>query len=134
MKKLRLLCAVMGWGAGIRCVRCGTGKRELHPVSSTARSITGDVNFSNEKLMISFSTFPIAQIAPCSRPRSLQPSICDETSGVSGNLFGLSIPGSRRFLHKNTLCGADGRAVDDHPPCRIPACRSPSSPVKRFQS
>jgi len=31
----------------------------------------------------------------------------DVNSGVQGNLYRLSIPSERRFLHKNTLCGTE---------------------------
>jgi hypothetical protein len=80
-------------------------KGNWHAASSTARSITGDVTISNQKISINFSGFPIAQI------RGLQPSEVgvafdvDGAAGGSGNLYRLSIPGTTRFLHKNTLCG-----------------------------
>jgi hypothetical protein len=75
--------------------------------SSTAQSITGDVALSEDKLSINFSGFTIAQI------RALEPgelSAVFEAGGVaggSGNLYRLNIPGDKRFLHKNTLCGSE---------------------------
>ena len=77
------------------------------PVSTTARAITGPVVCGEEKLSINFSTFAIAQI------RGLTP---EETTAVfggasdasgRGDLYRLSIPGARVFLHKNTLCGGE---------------------------
>lgn len=76
--------------------------------STTARSITGDLIFSNEKLSINFSTFPIAQI------RDLKPAEIVATFSPAnaptgaGSLFRLSIPAGKVFLHKNTLCGSEG--------------------------
>ena len=75
--------------------------------SSTARAITGDIAFFNQKLALGFSAFTVAQI------RGLQPGEIAalfngaEASRGSGNLYRLSIPGDKRFLHKNTLCGSE---------------------------
>jgi len=75
--------------------------------STTAQSITGDVAFGGEKMSINFSAFVIAQI------RSLEPGEvsavfdADSSAGGSGNLFRLNIPGAKKFVHKNTLCGTE---------------------------
>jgi hypothetical protein len=75
--------------------------------SSTARSITGDVSLSDAKISISFANFTIARI------RSLEPSEigaafdADSNAGGSGSLYKLNVPAATRFLHKNTLCGAE---------------------------
>jgi hypothetical protein len=76
-------------------------------VSSSAQSITGDVTISDDKLSIDYSTFTIAQI------RALEPGEVgaafdmDSSSVTKGNLYRLSVPGTKRFLHKNTLCGSE---------------------------
>ncbi len=73
--------------------------------SKTAQSITGDVALSDEKLAINFSSFVIAQI------RRLEPAEmgaafnADASAGGSGNLYRLNVPATKKFLHKNTLCG-----------------------------
>ncbi len=75
--------------------------------SSTAQSITGDVALSEDKLSINFSAFTIAQI------RALEPGelsavfAAEGTAGGSGNLYRLRIPGDKKFMHKNTLCGSE---------------------------
>jgi len=81
----------------------GTWKAE----SKTARSITGDLTLSNEKLMIYFSTVAMARI------RALQPdeigSVFDVDSNEegAGSLYRLNIPASRKFAHRNSLCGGE---------------------------
>ncbi|WP_348265252.1 hypothetical protein P8935_12060 [Telmatobacter sp. DSM 110680] len=75
-------------------------------VSSNANDITGDLTITDSKLTINFISFPLAQI------RKLQPAewsaIFDADPGSgSGFLYRLNVPGARRFLHKNTLCGSD---------------------------
>lgn len=74
--------------------------------STTARSVTGDLLFGNEKLSINFSTFPIAEIRtlkPDEIAATFSPAV---TPTGTGNLYRLSIPGGKVFLHKNTLCGS----------------------------
>jgi hypothetical protein len=72
--------------------------------SSTAKSITGDVALTNQKISINFSTYWIAQI------RALTPAQLSAGFGVdanapgTGNLYRLSIPSTKKLLHKNTLC------------------------------
>ncbi|MGB6193532.1 MAG: hypothetical protein WBF42_13780 [Terracidiphilus sp.] len=78
---------------------------------NTASSITGDIGISVAKLTLNFVSFPLAEI------RALQPveinalfnpdAATPNAISGSGNLYRLSIPGAKRFLHKNTLCGSD---------------------------
>jgi hypothetical protein len=75
--------------------------------SKTAQSVTGDVAISEAKISINFSNFDIV------RARDLEPaevsSVFDTDSSASkkGRLYGLSIPASKKFMHKNTLCGSE---------------------------
>ena len=72
-----------------------------------AQSVTGDVGFSDAKISINFSNFSIV------RARDLEPAEvssvfdADSNSNVKGHLYKLSIPASRKFMHKSTLCGAE---------------------------
>jgi hypothetical protein len=107
MKRYMLLCAVLGWGLAYAGSGAAQEKGNWRAAGSTAKSITGDVTISNEKISIDFTAFPMAQI------RGLQPSEVsaafdvDSGAGGSGNLYRLSIPGGTRFQHKNTLCGSE---------------------------
>ncbi len=75
--------------------------------SSTARSITGDVALSEEKIAINLVSFTMARI------RGLQPdelsAVFDADSSAAGfgGLYRLSIPASKTFLKRNTLCGSE---------------------------
>ncbi|ADV81082.1 hypothetical protein [Terriglobus saanensis] len=81
----------------------GTWKAE----SKTARSITGDLILTDEKLTISFSMIAMARI------RGLQPeeigSVFDVDSNEAGrgSLYRLNIPASKKFAHHNSLCGGE---------------------------
>ena len=74
--------------------------------SRAAASITGDISFSGSKITINFTSFLITPI------RLLKPdevsAAFDEAVDTAGNgqLYRVSIPASRRFLKKNTLCGS----------------------------
>ena len=74
--------------------------------SKTARSITGDIAFAGERFSINFSTYPVAQIRSLT-PDELASFTDTDAPGAAGNLYRLSIPGNKRFLNKNTLCGAE---------------------------
>ncbi len=78
-----------------------------HPLSSTARAITGDVAFSRDKLILNLTQFPIfpARILPVSDLLGVFNT--EDLHGETGKLYRLAIPAGRTFLHKNTLCGSD---------------------------
>ena len=85
-------------------------KGRWQPLSTTARGITGGVAFSDEKLMISFFKFPIAEIRELA-PGELLVLAMDDPAGkgaaMSGHLYRLSIPAEQRFLNRNTMCGGE---------------------------
>ena len=82
-------------------------KGQWRAESKTARSMTGDVAFSATKMSINFSGYTIAQI------RTLTPTeiavVFDgaDASTGSGNLYRTDIPGTKKFMGKNTLCGSE---------------------------
>ena len=75
--------------------------------SKTARSITGDVVLSNEKIFINFAGFTMAQIRALNQNEMSAAFDADSASDGRGNLYRLSIPGAKKFLHSNTLCGGE---------------------------
>lgn len=75
--------------------------------SSTAIGITGDVSLSESRLTINFASFTIAQIRELT-PTEVSAAFDGETGKAgTGNLYRLSIPVTKQFRHKNTLCGAE---------------------------
>ena len=107
MKRSKLFCATLVFG--LTCSICGIAqeKGSWRAASSTARSITGDVSLSTEKLSINFAVFPIAQI------RSLKPAelkaafdLDGDAAGV-GSIYKVNIPADKKFLRHNSLCGGE---------------------------
>jgi hypothetical protein len=77
-----------------------------HAASRTAQSITGDVAFGNEKMIINFAPFPFAEIRALNAEEIMAMFDGADVSAGAGHLYRVSIAGDRRFLRKNTLCGA----------------------------
>ena len=75
--------------------------------SSEARSITGDIILSGEKLTINFLGFPVSKIRALTNDEILAAFIPENGVDGAGNLYRVSISGARKLLHKNTLCGSD---------------------------
>jgi hypothetical protein len=107
MKYERLFYAVVGLALACGVSAGAQEKGMWRAESSTAQSITGDIALSDEKISINFTGFVIAQI------RRLEPGEvsavfdADSAASGSGNLYRLNIPASKKFMHRNTLCGTE---------------------------
>jgi hypothetical protein len=107
MKRERLLGAFVG--AVLACCMSVAAQEKggWRAANSTAQKITGDVFLSDEKISINFSSFPMARI------RALEPGEvgavfdADTSVGGTGSLYRLNIPTTKKFMHHNTLCGAE---------------------------
>ncbi len=105
--KLKSLCLCVLMGYGLIGGLSAQEKGPWRAASTTAASITGDIAFSETRVAIDFSSFPIARI------RDLEPGEVsavfdvDSNAGGRGSLYRLSIPGDKKFLHKNSLCGSE---------------------------
>jgi hypothetical protein len=80
-------------------------KGTWRPTSNTARSITGDVTLSDEKITINFSGFTMARIRTLENAEISAAFDADNDAPGTGSLYRLNIPGTKKFLNKNTLCG-----------------------------
>ncbi len=77
------------------------------PASKPAQSITGDVTFNGERMTINFFSLTVAEIRPLKTDEVLAAFDGADPAAGAGHLFRLSIPGDKKFLHKNTICGSD---------------------------
>ncbi len=75
--------------------------------SSTARSITGDIALSAEKISINFSNFPVARIRTLDKAEIAAVFDADSNAEETGSLYRLNIPAAKKFLNRNTLCGSE---------------------------
>jgi len=73
--------------------------------SNTARSITGDVFLTDQKLTINFLNFTMVRIRALDATETSAVFGLDATG--TGSLYRLEIPATQKFLRKNTLCGTD---------------------------
>lgn len=75
--------------------------------SATARSITGDIGLADEKITINFFTTPMSRIRALEAAEVSAVFDTDSNAGGTGSLYRLNIPAAKKFLHKNSLCGAE---------------------------
>lgn len=75
--------------------------------SSTAGSITGDIQISDTKLSINLTGFTIAQIRRLTPAETSTVFAAESNGSATGTLYRLNIPAGKRFLHKNSICGSD---------------------------
>ena len=85
----------------------GQEKGNWRAASTTARGITGDIAFAGEKIVINFAAFTVAQIRDLTPAETSAAFNSETAAGGSGSLYRTDIPGDKKFLHKNTLCGGE---------------------------
>ena len=76
-------------------------------VSSNAKSITGDVALSDQKITINLMTFTMVRVRALDQAELSAAFDADSKANGSGSLYRLQVPASRKFLGKNSLCGAE---------------------------
>lgn len=107
MKYLKLFCALLACSISCSLASVAQEAGYWRANSKTAKSITGDVALTDEKIAINFTTYWIAQIRTLT-PAELGAAFnADATIPASGNLYRLSIPSDKKMLHKNSLCGGE---------------------------
>jgi hypothetical protein len=97
---------VVGLLVGCSLISSAQDKGDWRAGSSNARSITGDLEITDAKLFLNFIGFTIAPIRRL-EPKEATAVFAAEGSTGSGNLYRLTVPAARRFLHHNTLCGSE---------------------------
>jgi hypothetical protein len=106
MRRLFLPAALAWWLLGsVSCL--AQEKGYWRAASSNAVSITGDIDISPAKISINFAAFSIAPIRGLSPAETSAVFAAESSGSATANLYRLNIPASRRFLHKNSLCGSD---------------------------
>ncbi|HKF46750.1 MAG TPA: hypothetical protein VKB38_05285 [Terracidiphilus sp.] len=107
MARLRFACAIIALALAGSIPSAAQDKGVWSPTSNTASSITGGLVIADAKLTVNFVSFPLAKIRPLTPAELGAVFDADANSGPVGNLYRLSIPAARRFLHHNTLCGSE---------------------------
>jgi hypothetical protein len=75
--------------------------------SNSARNVTGDVSLGDEKLTINFSTTTISKVRPLEPTEVSSVFDTDSAAAGTGSFYRVNIPSSKKFLHKNSLCGSE---------------------------
>jgi hypothetical protein len=107
MKRETLVWVIVWLGLVCCLTAAAQDKGYWRATSSTAKSITGDVALADEKISINFLNFTIARIRGLEQTEASALFDPDGTVTGSGGLYRLNVPGAKKFLHKNSLCGSD---------------------------
>jgi hypothetical protein len=75
--------------------------------SSSALSTTGDVGISEAKIAIDFYNFDIVRASDLEPAQVSSVFDVDINTSGKGHLYKVNIPAAKKFMHKNTLCGAE---------------------------
>jgi hypothetical protein len=76
-----------------------------HAQSKSAKSVTGDIAFSDYKVTLNFYSFTIANIRTLTSAELAAAFDADATAiNGTGTLYRLVIPGTKKFLRGSTLC------------------------------
>jgi hypothetical protein len=107
MKRATLLSTIVGLVLVCCITAAAQDKGYWRAAGSTAKSITGDIALSDEKISINFSSFTVSRIRGLEQTEASALFDAEGTAGGSGSLYRLNVPGEKKFLHKNSLCGSD---------------------------
>jgi hypothetical protein len=106
MKQRKLLSIFLIFGLTCTAPVIAQEKGLWQAASNTAKSVTGDIGFSDTKIGINFSTFTIANIRSLT-PAELSAAFDADATTAAGTLYRLDIPATKKFLHGRTLCGEE---------------------------
>lgn len=107
MKRIKLPGLIAGCLLSFSLVSSAQDTGPWRAASSTAKAITGDIFIGDGKLDINFLAFPLAKIRALTPTEISAAFDAGLNEGGAGNLYRLSIPAAKRFLHHNTLCGSE---------------------------
>ncbi len=107
MKKRSLLVAASTFALACSLTCPAQDRGYWQAASTTASAITGDIVIADATVSINFAKFPLAQIRTLTAAEVAAAFDADANAGGSGSLYRLNVPSTRRFLHHNTLCGAE---------------------------
>lgn len=75
--------------------------------SQNARTVTGDIALSGQKIAINFLTFTIVRTRALDKAELSGAFDAGADPTATGTLYRLEVRADQKFLHKNTLCGEE---------------------------
>jgi hypothetical protein len=105
MKKITLLGA--GLLGACSLLASAQDKGFWHATSSNAIAITGDIVISEDKFSLNLSAFTTAEIRKLEPVEASALFNVESSAPGGGFLYRMNVPATKKFVHKNTLCGND---------------------------
>jgi hypothetical protein len=102
---LPAFAAMLVFACCLSCPAKDTG--EWLAESSGAKSITGDLTLYSELIKINLNPFPLQWVRNLTTAEVSAAFDADINAGGTGVLYRTTIPASKHFVHRNTLCGSD---------------------------
>jgi len=107
MKQTKLVSTLLALGLLFTTHALAQQRGDWRASSKNAQSITGDVSLGTEKVVINLVEFPMSEIRRLT-PAEIKATFDMDTNPVIGGaIFRINIPATKKFLHKNSLCGAE---------------------------
>lgn len=104
-KRISLAAAVFVFACSLACPAQDQGY--WRAASTNANSITGDIALGKDRLTIDFASFPMTPVRVLKTEEVAAAFDADVNAGGNGDLYRVTVPAGKRFLHRNTLCGAE---------------------------
>ena len=104
-KRIPLVLAVLAFACSLTCAAQDQGY--WRAASTNANSITGDLAIGKNRLTINFTSFPLTPVRVLKTEEVAAAFDADVNAGGNGELYRVTVPASKRFLHHNTLCGTE---------------------------
>src|SRR5262245_34469578 len=103
MKRVSLLAAALLISLAIHAEERGYWRA----ASNSARSVTGDISLGDESLTSTSSTTTTSTVRPPEPAEVSSVFDTDSASAGTGSFYRANIPATKKFLHKNSLCGSE---------------------------
>ncbi|MGD0445828.1 MAG: hypothetical protein ABSA39_17985 [Edaphobacter sp.] len=107
MKREMVLRYIVGPVLGCCMTAVAQDQGYWRAAGSTAKTITGDVAFSDEKIAINLANFTISRIRVLQAEEVSALFDAESNGAGNGSLYRLHVPAAKTFLKKNKLCGSE---------------------------
>jgi hypothetical protein len=104
-KRIPLAAILVAFACSLACAAQDQGY--WRAASTNANAITGDITIGKDRVTINFTGFLLVPVRMLKTAEVAAAFDADVNTGGNGELYRVTIPAAKRFLHHNTLCGSE---------------------------